>query len=199
MFLIFCSPPPPLFWLTELGVSRAARFGKCRSPVFVGNRSTIPRSFSRHAAFTLLTVLFIVAGCGATRRTLPRRERERESYCCCVVVTPSPRLNIGKSKAVPFYSMKACGRLELQLHSFLALALDGGGWSASCPDLPPTPGKIRVPIKWEAGWKILPVPGLEPRFVLPVASPYGGLVLKIIWRYLHWHLSNPYLTNDHCM
>jgi hypothetical protein len=52
----------------------------------------------------------------------------------------------GKSKAVPVCSMKACGGVELKLHSFLALALDGGEWSASRPDLPPTPGKIPVPV-----------------------------------------------------
>jgi len=46
---------------------------------------------------------------------------------------------LGKSKAVPVYTMKPCEGLEVQLHLFLALALDGGEWSASRTDLPPSP------------------------------------------------------------
>jgi hypothetical protein len=95
----------------------------------------------------------IVAGCGATRRV---------SQCCCVVATPSLHFHTWvKSKAVPVYSMKACGGLELQLHSFLASAVDGGEWSASRPDLPPTPRKIPVPIK-RLGGKSCPCRGWNP-------------------------------------
>jgi len=37
----------------------------------------------------------------------------------------------GKGKAVPLHTTKIDGKAEVQLHSFLTLALDGSEWSAS--------------------------------------------------------------------
>jgi len=37
----------------------------------------------------------------------------------------------GKGKAFPLHTMKIYGKAEVQLHSFLTLALDGSEWSAS--------------------------------------------------------------------
>jgi len=58
----------------------------------------------------------------------------------------------------------------------LTLAVDGGGWSMSCPW-----DKGRVPVVQEAGcvpwpvwmvWKILPPPGFDPWTMQPVVSHY---------------------------
>jgi len=47
--------------------------------------------------------------------------------------------------------MKTCGVVEVQLHTFLTSALNGGEWSASCPSCC-THGK-RVPRPhWIGGW-----------------------------------------------
>ena len=47
-------------------------------------------------------------------------------------------LHIKKCKFIHVLATKACGGFELELHSFLFLALVGGEWSDPCPDaLPP--------------------------------------------------------------
>jgi hypothetical protein len=38
-----------------------------------------------------------------------------------------------KDKIAPVHAMKAYGTMEIQLYSFLPLAVDGDGWSALCP------------------------------------------------------------------
>ena len=39
----------------------------------------------------------------------------------------------GKFPALNYMSYDGMWKVELQLHQFLTSALDGGGWSASCP------------------------------------------------------------------
>jgi hypothetical protein len=58
-----------------------------------------------------------------------------------------------KAKAVPLYAMKVLGgERRYSSYSFSTLALDGGEWSASCPDRALPQGKTPVPIVQEAGW-----------------------------------------------
>jgi hypothetical protein len=76
--------------------------------------------------------------------------------------------------------MKAYGGLDVQSHIFLASALAGGEWSASCPGRF-TPGERAPVTHWIGGWvnpracpddlektKLLILPGLELR---PLSRP----------------------------
>jgi hypothetical protein len=52
--------------------------------------------------------------------------------------------------------MKTRGGVDVQLHAFLTLALDGNGWSPSCPG-PFTPVQLPVTTELGVGWAPKPV------------------------------------------
>jgi len=57
-----------------------------------------------------------------------------------------------QNKVAPLHAVKVYGEMEIQLHLFFPLALDGDVSSALCCGCI-TPGKQPlVPIEWEADW-----------------------------------------------
>ena len=59
---------------------------------------------------------------------------------------------VKQNKVAPLHAMKVYGGMEMQLHLFFPLALDGGASSALCCGCI-TPGKEpMVLIEWEADW-----------------------------------------------
>jgi len=59
---------------------------------------------------------------------------------------------VKQNKVSPLHAVKVYGGMEIQLHLFFPLALDGGVSSALCCGCI-TPGKEPlVPIEWEADW-----------------------------------------------
>jgi hypothetical protein len=70
------------------------------------------------------------------------------------------------------YAMKTYGLVEVQLHAFLTLALDGGEWSASRPSSF-TSSEKAAGINWTGGW-VDPRTGLDAvakRNQTPVVQP----------------------------
>jgi len=68
----------------------------------------------------------------------------RVDHQCCKVTHLMQACQIpSKSAVVPVHAIKACRGVQVQLTSFLTLALDGGEWSTSRSDLltHPLPGK----------------------------------------------------------
>ena len=73
-------------------------------------------------------------GAGVTA-TENHHGKPRQVACCCCyshtivvgfVIELSPYL-------IKHYDIKVCGRVEMCLHAFLTLVLDGGEWAASHP------------------------------------------------------------------
>ena len=79
------------------------------------------------------------------------------------------------------------GRPEAWLHSLLILALDVGGWSVQCPScftLRKSPdtyfsklGGPQSPSGWLVKRNCLPLPGIEPWTVQPVASHHTNYTI----------------------
>jgi hypothetical protein len=64
----------------------------------------------------------------------------------------TPRCGVKRMRRfVPVHAMKAYGRVEVNLHTFLISAVDGHGRSASRPGLFTTVKKLPVSTEYEAG------------------------------------------------
>jgi len=77
--------------------------------------------------------------------------------------------------------------MEVYIHAFLTLALDGGGWLAS------RPGHFTPGTHWIGGWveprtgpeikktTSLPLPGIEARSSSPYWLSYPGSYVMCFW------------------
>lgn len=82
---------------------------------------------------------------------------------------------------VPIYAIKGCSGVEIIAPLVCTLALDGGGWSASCPSSLTSRKQLQVPTEYEVfgSWNqfghfgeernVVSLLGFKPWIVQPVA------------------------------